>query len=712
MENGEIKMDSGETLCATSLRHIFMLFWVLALGMACADESGNRGAVKVELQSSAWLFDFTQMGLGRLSSQVRQADFNVPDAADAMENGFTIRFSVDLEAFDRDETILEISQVLNVRLRQHDATNRRRQNYPAFKMPDGSVPVLEASIALQLPIGKREIENMTIGIPLAMLDEPSGKHEVILNFSGISWTMYIDGKLCDNDFTLGYPVWNDRCSWTLNPAYVGMAEIFFPALTPQRISTPEPETDHEIQYWTPRGHNTWVGDVATCFHNGRYHVFYLYDRRHHASKFGRGAHYFEHLSTADFKTWIEHEPATPIEEQWETFGTGTPFVFDGKLYISYGLHTTRIYPKEQTTLPEQWAFLEKHGYTGAFHRDSTTGFPAGSSYSVSADGVSQFKKSGVLFHPCENPSIYIDPEGKLKMLANYASKGIWESATIEGGWHCIDSIFPPGGDCTFYFRWGNFDYIIGGFINLWSKPANEPDVKYTDVVQQGLDFYNGLNVPAITEIPGGRFLMAGWMGIRGWGGPLIIHEMIQFQDGRIGTKWMEEITPETGKPVKLASKLTENETTTTFLTEHESFLLTFRVRPVKKGARFGIVFLNENNEQNACEWQVRPDAMQAQFAQGSLTGFSESEKSLRQGGNPQSGNNYAIENLIEVDKPFTVRLLVKGSDKLGGTLIDAEIAGCRTMIAYRPDLFVTNMLFRTEGIELEEICISPIINHN
>ena len=59
-------------------------------------------------------------------------------------------------------------------------------------------------------------------------------------------------------------------------------------------------------------------------------MFYLYDRRHHQSKFGCGAHYFEHLSTTDFKTWTEHEAATPLEEQWECIGTGTPFVFDDK----------------------------------------------------------------------------------------------------------------------------------------------------------------------------------------------------------------------------------------------------------------------------------------------------------------------------------------------------------------------------------------------
>ena len=683
------------------MRKILFCYLALAMAlagfMACSDVTDKHKTVKVELLSSTWLFNFTSPPQSVITSLVQQAELTAPDD---IEKGFTVRFMADIKSF-AEETILEIPQVLHVRLRQHDVKDRRLQNYPTFKMPDGSVPVLEASITLQLPTEKREVREMTVGIPLAMLDKPMGKHEVVLNFSGVQLTMYVDGKLLDNDFALGYPQWNAQSSWRLNPATVSKAEIYMPALKPQRLLAQEPETCPEIQFWTPPGHNAWVGDVATFYHNGRFHVFYLYDRRHHESKFGRGAHYFEHLSTADFKTWIEHEAATPIEEQWETFGTGTPFVFNGKFCISYGLHTTRIYPKEQTTLPEQWAYLEKNGRTGSFHRDNTKGFPAGSTYSVSADGVSQFRKTGVVFHPCENPSVYTDPEGKLKMLANYASKGTWESASVDGGWRCIDPEFPPGGDCTFYFRWGKFDYIIGGFVNLWSKPAHEPH--YTDVVKQGLDFYNGINVPAITEIHDGRFLMSGWMGIGGWGGPLLIHELIQFPDGRIGTKWMEEITPKTEKPKLFARKLSE---TVMFPAEHVSFMLTFRVHPAKKGGKLGIVFLNEEGEDNACEWQIRPDNMQAQFASGSLSGFSDNQRTLRQGGRPHNGRNYAIENLIGVDKPFEVRLIVKGSDKLGGSMIDVEIAGSRTMIAYRPGLFVKKMLFRAEEVELQSVVVS------
>ncbi len=680
----------------------------LAFILVCAIALAGKAVVsprhvQVDLLSSSWSFKTQRSPESVLSKQTPQASFAAPAQS---TDGFTLKFSVDLKKFDRDRDILEIPWVVNVRLRRHDAQDRHRQNYPAFKMQDGSVPVLEASIALQSLSDKTVRQDMVIGVPLAMLDNPVGRHEVILNFSGVCWTMYVDGKLVDNDFPLGYPQWRDTNAWKIDTEYVNSAEISLPAIRPERVQEAATEIASNIQSWTPRWHNAWVGDVVTFFHKGRYHVFYLFDRRGHESKFGRGGHYFEHISTSDFITWTEHEAAVPLERQWETVGTGTPFLFDGKFCISYGLHSTRIYPKEQTALQEQWDYLEKNGSTGAFSCDTLSLIPAGSTYSISEDGVSKFRKTDILFHPCENPSIYTDPEGRLKMLANYGARGTWESDAVESGWHCTNPNFPLGGDCTFFFRWGNYDYIIGGFTRLWSKPADAPESAYKDIVREGIDFYNGLSVPAITEIPGGRFLMAGWLKMQRWGGPLVIHELIQYPDGRVGTKWMDEITPETGKYRTLAKKLAKTET---FSSDNESYMLTFDVIPSKSsGDKVGIVFMPEVGEQNACEVQIRPDDKQAQFGTGSTGKFAENEKSLKDGGNPQEAHNYAIENLMGVDKPFTVRLLVKGSDKFGGSVIDAEIAGQRTMISYRPGLTAKNILFRMDGAELRNVKIAPL----
>lgn len=655
----------------------------------------------VELLTLVWLFNTSQPARSMLTAQAPHGQLVAPDDTAAAKT-FTVKFTVDLKKFDGERIILDIPNVLTVRLRQHDRRDRRGQNYPAFPMPDGSVPILEAAVVLH-SAEHPDWKNLGVGIPLAMLKNPQGLHEVVLDFTGVLWTLYVDGRRLDNNFGFGYPRWTEQNTWKIDPQYVTAASVYLPGIKAQKKQADTPDTSPNIQYWTPPGHNCWVGDVAVLSYKGRYHVFYLYDRRHHGSKFGCGGHYFEHLSTADFKTWTEHEAAAAIDEQWETIGTGTPFVFNDQLCLSYGLHTTRIYPQDRTTLPAQWDYLKKNGRTGKFDRATTPGVPAGATYAVSADGVN-FKKSGIMFHPCENPSVYTDPGGKLRMMANYRSNGIWESDSIDGGWRCVSPGFPPGGDCTFFFRWGRYDYIIGGFTGLWSKPADATN--YEDVVRKGLDFYDGSNVPSIAEIAGGRFLMAAWIPIRGWGGNLIIRELVQYPDGRIGSKWMKEITPRTDAAATLAAKIAE---TTTLPAGDKSFLLTFDVQPAQAGkGTLGISFLPEAGEQAACELQIRLDDLRAQFGRGLLTGFAGDEKSLRQRGSPHGVGNYAIDNLIGVHKPFAVRVIVKGCDKIGGSLIDAEIAGQRTMISYRADLTVKKMLFRTDGVEMKNVQFAPL----
>jgi len=657
----------------------------------------------LDLLTLLWFFNTSAPAQSTLTAQAPQAELIAPAN---ITNGFTVTLKVDLKKFDGEKTLLNVPEVLRVRLRQHDPLDRSRQNYPAFKMPDGSVPVLEAILALH-STEHPDWKEMTIGIPLALLKNPSGEHEVVLNFTGVRWTFYADGELLDNDFPFGYPQWPARSFWTLDPEYVRQATLHLPALTPMPQTSPSTRVA-QVQYWTPPGHNSWVGDVVTFFHKGRYHLFYLYDRRHHASKFGKGAHYFEHLSTTNFKTWTEHEAATPLDEQWECIGTGTPFLFQGQLCIGYGLHTGRVYPDEATTWPAQWDFLKQHGRTGKFERASTPGVPAGSTYAVCTDGLARFKKSNIMFHPCQNPSVYTDPNGRLRLLANAGSKGIWESDTIDGGWRCVSPEFPPGGDCTFFFRWGKFDHIIGGFTGFWSKPATAPDSAYEDVVRKGLDFYDGSNVPAITEVGGGRFLMASWIPIRGWGGPLVLRELVQLPNGRIGSKWMKETTPKTGKSKTLAPVIAGSGE---FQPSERSFLLTFTVPAAEaKHGKLGISFLPENGERNGCEFQLGLEGQRAQFAPTSRDGFAPREKSLREGGAPQEVGNYAIESLVGTQNSFPVRIIVKGDDKLGGSLIDVEIAGLRTMISYRPDLSVKNLRFRADGVEFKKVQISPLLS--
>ncbi len=651
----------------------------------------------VEMLSLIYLFATNQPALVSLTPERPTAEYVAPAN---VTNGFTLVFTAAIQRPVQPVHLIDVPGMAQVTLSLRDKADAdTRLNYCNFRLPDGSVPVMEATVFLSSP-EHPDWKRMTVGFPLACLKEPYGTHEFALTFTGVRWALYADGEQMDLDFPFGYPDWNSAgSSITIDSSSVRQARLYAPALQVEaRAKTPRDLK--EVQYWTPHGFNTWVGDVATGYHKGRYHLFYLLDRRHHSSKFGKGAHYFEHLSTADFKTWTEHEAAAPIEEQWECIGTGTPFVFDGKLCLAYGLHTERICPLAQTTLPAQEKYIKTHGCSGAFTR-AAPGVPIGSTYSVSEDGGSTFKKTWTFFHPCRNPSVYRDPGGKLRMLANNHGRGMWESDRVDSGWRCISPDFPPGGDCTFFFRWGRYDSIIGGFLNLWTKPVDAPDSAYEDVVRKGLDFYDGLNVPCVTEIGGGRFILAGWTNDgHGWGGHLVLRELLQFSDGRIGSRWLPEAVPVTGS-AKVLDASSKKSTGT------EAFLLTFTVTP--EIVPEGKIAVDLWSAAERCRFGIDLQSGRAQFATVKSDGTEDRQKSLRAGGRINETRQFAIENLIATDKPFQVRLIIKFDPKAGGSLVDAEIAGSRTMIAFWPKLSVSDISFSArDDVGVTDVTLAPL----
>ena len=86
-----------------------------------------------------WLFSAAPPAQSTLTAESPQAEFAGPVNA---TDGFTVKFTVDLQPVMARRPA-RIQNVLSVRLRQHDPLDRNRQNYPAYRMPDGSVPVLK-----------------------------------------------------------------------------------------------------------------------------------------------------------------------------------------------------------------------------------------------------------------------------------------------------------------------------------------------------------------------------------------------------------------------------------------------------------------------------------------------------------------------------------------------------------------------------------------
>jgi len=54
--------------------------------------------------------------------------------------------------------------------------------------------------------------------------------------------------------------------------------------------------------------------------------------------------------------------------------------------------------------------------------------------------------------------------------------------------------------------------------------------------------------------------------------------------------------------------------------------------------------------------------------------------------------------------------LVKNNSKLGGSILDSEIAGQSTMISYREGLTIANIVFKLKEIDIRNVTLMKIEN--
>ena len=85
----------------------------------------------------------------------------------------------------------------------------------------------------------------------------------------------------------------------------------------------------------------------TFSYGGVFHVFYLFDRHHGASKWGMGAHQWDHICTTDFVHWRELPRVLSITTQTEcSLGTGYVIHHKGTYYAFYIQHGRRCLYKD------------------------------------------------------------------------------------------------------------------------------------------------------------------------------------------------------------------------------------------------------------------------------------------------------------------------------------------------------------------------------
>jgi hypothetical protein len=352
--------------------------------------------------------------------------------------------------------------------------------------------------------------------PLRLLGKVEEGSRVVLSCSGHYLAFYVDGQLTDEEWPIGFV---DFSGADCREAR-GRVDFYEEPL--QRI--PQAESPVTItQRWRPAGYNTAVGDCMPFVDGGTLRLYYLFDRRHHGSKWGLGAHQWAQISTRDLKTWRTHPLSLCVDDQKEgSICTGSVMRHKDRYYAFYAVRTI----------------------------DES---PAWISWAVSGDGVC-FTKTGTVFSLTEryhgasarDPCVFKDKNDLFHMLVTTSTgKGEeargclahLESADLEN-WEEKDPLITldvqDQPECSDYFYYKNYYYLVYSASGLgrylisdnplgpWKAPENNIVIGASAIVPKSCLWHNE------------RLLFASWTtDYMCFGGYLMLHEAKQGPDGTL-----------------------------------------------------------------------------------------------------------------------------------------------------------------------------------
>ena len=534
------------------------------------------------------------------------------------------------------------------------------------------------------------------------LIEPDQWHDVVIRFRNANLELFVDGVLVDEDWPHG-GLYEFRGPFLIGAGYregsvqsgfhgqIDHLALWDRALSDKEISvlsggeaeitrrTQEflgPETA-SLQYWRPRGFNTFVGDCMPAYYGGEFHLYHLFDRRHHHSKWGMGAHQFAHASSKDLVHWKHHPMTVKITKQWEcSIGTGKIVPYQGRYHAFYIQHGRRCWFKDAP-------------YDGdTIH------------VAMSADGL-HYQKD---FHPVVpfvylrrkdgnpgdvNPDIFRDESGS-RFYLSLSGEKIWVSPNLKD-WQEAQGFDPykdiGKGICSSYFRWNEWYYLMSSDGYRMSREPLKPGWSWTRPENPAT--LEGLGVPEAAMFKGNRYIMAGFLGGTGYAGEAIFRELVQHENGILGTKWPAEMIPPCGLPLKLGFEALDKGAVCRGREIHvagpanfsagmlkgvpQNVRITVQVKPAEGVREFGLYLRGEGNYDGGCELRFEPARQYVQYGTPAHGGMA-----------PESdangyGTNFGIKGVIGLDRAFHLDIIIRND------FVDACIDSRRTIISRRPD---------------------------
>lgn len=625
------------------------------------------------------------------------------------------------------EVIFEIPGALKIETGMHCfpkalenmSPYEKSEYYNVYADEKGHSSYMEATISLHKGYGENKTQCMSIGVPLNLYN--AAEKKVYLLYDGARFAWIANGEIVNSNYPIG------RLAAQGGNLYISdSAEIGINCNVQLLESKEKTETkNRSIAFYSARGYNAWAGDIVNFYHNGTYHFLVLLDRHHHGNRFGGGAHTTYHMATRDFIHWENFGEIYEIQNQWEAFGTGTMFFWNGKYYYSNGFHTSRAVPQNKTGSDLLNKNYEKTGMFCAVTYEELKKqglYPSGANYMVSQDGI-HFVQGKKQIHCAENPSIYQDKNGGLVMYAGYGAAGVWHAPDIDGPWKRENTSMPVfdnsspvrnSSECPSIFEWNGYKYIIMGFRGYWQSGFKNNE--FTDLAAVGDDIYDGLCVPMVAEC-NGRYILAGWVGGSGWAFVTLHRELVQHKGGRLGIRWLPELTPQPETLKKVAEIKNVAAGTELRLNGKTSYYLEFRVKPQKIG-RVGIAVSGSGNsfvfELNSARQKVQT------LKTNNTNSFTKEVKALyeyifempkERTGSGQipsenihtNSHDFAIARVRELTDEYTLKVIFHYEKKSDNLVMDAEIGAGRTFVSNRPNFRVGTVKLLAENAEISNL---------
>ena len=595
------------------------------------------------------------------------------------------------------------------------------QNAPGKLAGRRAALLAQGSAAPQNAGGNFNDGVLPVSVPIDWVGR-DGWHDVIVRFADTVIELYVDGVLIDEEWPHG-ALYGFQSPFLIGAGYSAEGKVQAPfsgeidhialwnrALTPREIAALSGGEEHvarrdreilgppqqSLQYWRPRG-KAYAGDCMVTCKDGEFHLFYLYDRLHHAAKWGLGAHQYGHFSSTDLKNWTHHPLAVPIERQWEcAMGTGNVIYNenDRKWYAFYTDCGSRI---EFVDKPQRGAWLFR---------------------SVSEDGI-HFTKDFKPVLPGFDSDIFYVPETRTFHLIAEGGRTHYQSGDLEKWTEVPESEFRKTAErdnlshiCPDTLAWNGWYYFTVGSSRIYK--SRHPLGPWEEIPKNTFD---GLFFSKMHEFKEGRALAAGWVAFPGWGGNLVVRELVQSPNGDLGLKFVPEMIPACGPPLSLQMAAKKGDISGDFAAlrvragqaisylavddvPHES-RIRLTLRPAQGVEVFGVCLCGEGDYRAGSELSFRPASNHVQFAHPCEGRPAKQEPVVTL----MDGDTGALPPVEGLNESFTLDIITKDR------ILDVCLGNRRTFIARRADPGGNRLFFFAQGGEVlfEQIDVRPLL---